>query len=170
MSARRLDTFKWTPRLGAVELNVVVTILDLLFLAFVIVQFRYLFGGRDLVQQSANLTYAEYARHGFFELVAVAALTLPLLLLGDWLLREEGAGAPYLQVARRHAAGVARRRDSFRATAHAALSRSPHAISHRADWHKNGRPVQRVFLEKGLLVSRHISLGGGWRPTHKKSG
>jgi hypothetical protein len=92
ISAETLDAFKVRPRLGAVELNVAVAIVDLLFLAFVIVQFRYLFGGRDLVQQTANLTYAEYARHGFFELVAVAALTLPLLLLGDWMLRADERG------------------------------------------------------------------------------
>jgi hypothetical protein len=73
-------------------LNLAVAIVDLLFLAFVVVQFRYLFGGRDLVRETAHLTYAQYARHGFFELVAVAALTLPLLLLGDWMLRDEGRG------------------------------------------------------------------------------
>jgi hypothetical protein len=88
----RLESFKWTPRLGAVELNVAVAILDLLFLAFVVVQFRYLFGGQDLVLKTAHLTYAQYARHGFFELVAVAALTLPLLLLGDWMLRGQADG------------------------------------------------------------------------------
>jgi hypothetical protein len=57
----------------------------------VIVQFRYLFGGSAHIQQTAHLTYAEYARHGFLELV-VAALTLPLLLLGDWMLRGEARG------------------------------------------------------------------------------
>jgi hypothetical protein len=75
-------------RLGAVEVNVALAILNLLFLAFVVVQFRYLFGGRGLVESQVHLTYAEYARQGFFELVAVAALTLSVLLLGDWLLRE----------------------------------------------------------------------------------
>jgi hypothetical protein len=92
VSAETLEALKLRPRLGAVELNVAVAIVDLLFLAFVIVQFRYLFGGRDLVQQTASLTYAEYARHGFFELVAVVALTLPLLLLGDWTLRADARG------------------------------------------------------------------------------
>ena len=70
--AQALDRFKCAPRLGAVELNVAVAIVDLLFLAFVVVQFRYLFGGQDLVRETAHLTYAQYARHGFFELVAVA--------------------------------------------------------------------------------------------------
>jgi hypothetical protein len=76
------------PRLGVVEIGTVLALLDLLFLAFVVVQFRYLFGGRDLVESRVHLTYAEYARHGFFELVAVVALVLPLLLLADWVLER----------------------------------------------------------------------------------
>jgi hypothetical protein len=92
VSAEALEPFRLAPRLGALELNVVLVALDLLFLAFVVVQFRYLFGGTELVQRTAHLTYAQYARHGFFELVAVAVLTLPLLLLGDWLLRDEERG------------------------------------------------------------------------------
>jgi hypothetical protein len=90
--ADAFEPFKVSAGLGAVELNVALAIVDLLFLAFVLVQFRYLFGGKGLVEATAGLTYAEYARHGFFELVAVAALTLPLLLLGDWALRDEGRG------------------------------------------------------------------------------
>jgi hypothetical protein len=60
-----------------------------LFLSFVIVQFRYFFGGAARVQEVVGLTYAEYARGGFFELVTVAALVLPLLLIAHWLLRLE---------------------------------------------------------------------------------
>jgi hypothetical protein len=71
--------------LGSVELGIVLGLLDLLFLSFVIVQFRYLFGGAELVEISPTLTYAEYARRGFFELVAVAALLLPIMLSLDWL-------------------------------------------------------------------------------------
>jgi hypothetical protein len=77
------------PRIGIVEIGTVLALLDLLFLAFVVVQFRYLFGGRGVVESQTDLTYAAYARHGFFELVAVAALVLPLLLLADWALRRE---------------------------------------------------------------------------------
>jgi hypothetical protein len=78
-------------RLGATELTVVLALLDLLFLAFVLVQLRYLFGGASLVEDRTHLTYAEYARHGFFELVTVAALVLPLLLLADWARRRDPA-------------------------------------------------------------------------------
>ncbi|TAK31635.1 MAG: DUF4173 domain-containing protein [Chloroflexota bacterium] len=75
--------------LGAVEVSIVLGTLNALFLAFVLVQFRYFFGGAELVEASITLTYAEYARRGFFELVTVAALVLPLLLTMDWLARKE---------------------------------------------------------------------------------
>lgn len=75
--------------LSIVEIGVVLGLLDLLFLAFVTVQIRYFFGGSALVQATTGLTYAEYARRGFFELVWVAALVLPLLLIAHWLLRKE---------------------------------------------------------------------------------
>ncbi len=75
---------------GRIEAAVVFGLLDLLFLAFVAVQFRYLFGGAGSVEASSTLTYAEYARRGFFELVAVAALVVPVILLGHWALRGRG--------------------------------------------------------------------------------
>jgi len=75
--------------LGIVEIGIVLGLLDLLFLAFVAVEVRYLFGGAPLVGITPGLTYAEYARRGFFELVMVAALVLPLLLAAHWLLRQE---------------------------------------------------------------------------------
>lgn len=75
--------------LGIVEIGIVIGTLNLLFLAFVIIQVRYFFGGAQLVRVSSALTYAEYARRGFFELVWVAALVLPILLAAHWLLRKE---------------------------------------------------------------------------------
>jgi len=74
--------------LGLGEVGTVLLVVDAIFLAFVVVQFRYLFGGADLVQQVTGMSYAEYARRGFFELVAVATLSLPLLLLTDWWLDQ----------------------------------------------------------------------------------
>ncbi|MBA3714327.1 MAG: DUF4173 domain-containing protein [Pyrinomonadaceae bacterium] len=75
--------------LGVVEVGVVLGLINILFLSFVVVQVKYFFGGVEMVTASAGLTYAEYARRGFFELVTVAALVLPMLLAAHWLLRKE---------------------------------------------------------------------------------
>lgn len=79
--------------LGPIETGVVLGLLDLLFLAFVLVQVRYLFGGSDLVMATADLTYAEYARSGFFELLQVTALVLPVMLVLHWALPESDGAA-----------------------------------------------------------------------------
>lgn len=77
------------PALPAAEVSVALWLLNLLFLGFMLVQVRYLFGSAlfddaDLVQITTGLSYAEYARRGFFELVAAALLVVPILLLADW--------------------------------------------------------------------------------------
>src|SRR6266550_490148 len=46
---------------------------DALFLFFVALQIAYLFGGVDTLN-ATGLTYSEYGRRGFFELIAVAVL------------------------------------------------------------------------------------------------
>ena len=77
---------------GALEVAVVLTLVDLLFGGFVWVQVRYLFGSREWVDTVAGLTYSQYARRGFFELVTVTALALPLLLVAHWLVRPHARG------------------------------------------------------------------------------
>jgi hypothetical protein len=67
-----------------------------LFAVFVAIQLRWLFGGADVVQATTGLSVAEYARRGFFELVAVAALVFPLIL-GTRAMIDDAA------VIRRHA-------------------------------------------------------------------
>ncbi len=64
------------PTLGLAEWAIPLVLLDLLFLAFVSVQVTVLFGGHDHVLETAGLTYAEYAREGFWQLIAAAVLTL----------------------------------------------------------------------------------------------
>ena len=76
--------------MGTIEGGVALGVLDLLFLAFVLVQVRYFFGGSALVQATTGLTYAQYARQGFFQLFFVAVLVLPLLLLVHWLMAQRG--------------------------------------------------------------------------------
>jgi hypothetical protein len=58
--------------------------LDAVFVAFVALQAAYLFGGFDTMR-AAGLTYAEYARRGFAELVVVAALAGGLVVVADRL-------------------------------------------------------------------------------------
>jgi Domain of unknown function (DUF4173) len=50
-----------------------------LFTLFVGVQFVVLFGSDDYVLRTTGLTYAEYARRGFWQLLAVTVLTLGVL-------------------------------------------------------------------------------------------
>lgn len=65
--------------LRGVEWQVPLVGMTLLFASFVSLQFGVLFGGHDRVLQAAGLTYAEYARSGFGQLVAVAILTLVVI-------------------------------------------------------------------------------------------
>ena len=75
--------------IGFVEISIVLASINTLFLFFVCVQATYFFGGQSHVIATAGLTAADYARRGFFELVTVAGLVLPLLLIAEALLRED---------------------------------------------------------------------------------
>lgn len=66
--------------LGSTESYIVLILVNALLLLFVVIQFQYFFGGESNIT-SQGFTYAEYARRGFFELVAVAVFGL-LLQLG----------------------------------------------------------------------------------------
>lgn len=60
-----------------------------LFALFIGFQARELFLDSTEFQALTGVTISEYARQGFFELIAVAALTLPMLLGADWLLARQ---------------------------------------------------------------------------------
>ena len=81
------------PPLGIVPVATALALVDLLFLVFVVVQVRYFFGGAAFVERATGVTYAEYARRGFFELVAASGLVLPVLLGADCVLRGEPPAA-----------------------------------------------------------------------------
>ena len=59
--------------IGLPEALVILVVIDLVVGGFVALQVAYLFGGLDTLQ-AAGITYADYARRGFFELVAAAGL------------------------------------------------------------------------------------------------
>ena len=66
------------------------TLLDLVYAVFVAIQFAFLFGGRQTAAMSGG--YAEYARSGFFQLVAVAVINLAAVLVTSVAVRPEGGG------------------------------------------------------------------------------
>ncbi|MBN2043578.1 MAG: DUF4173 domain-containing protein [Anaerolineales bacterium] len=88
-----LDTEKrWLPRfLGITETIIVLASVNLLFLAFVSIQFQYFFGGETMISIN-GYTYAEYARRGFGELVAVAVFSLLLFVGLSFIAKREQAG------------------------------------------------------------------------------
>jgi hypothetical protein len=70
-----------------VEATTIVMVVDVLFATFVGLQLAYLFGGLDTLALT-GLTYAEYARRGFFDLVIVAVLAGTLVVTLDLAVRR----------------------------------------------------------------------------------
>jgi hypothetical protein len=68
------------PFLGFTETTIVLGSVAVLFAAFVVIQFKYFFGGQANIN-IAGFTYSEYARRGFGELLTVAFFSL-LMILG----------------------------------------------------------------------------------------
>jgi hypothetical protein len=79
--APRLDALAPRPMrpLPNWEWAVPLAMLDVVFIGFVAVQATVLFGGHAHVLETDGLTYAEYARQGFWQLLWVSALTLLVL-------------------------------------------------------------------------------------------
>jgi Domain of unknown function (DUF4173) len=75
----RIDGPAW--RLGATETLVVLAVLDAVFLGFAAAQVLAATGAAGDTLRSAGVTYADYARSGFFQLLWVAGITLVLLVL-----------------------------------------------------------------------------------------
>ncbi|MDX3109076.1 DUF4153 domain-containing protein [Nonomuraea angiospora] len=65
------------------------TAVNLLFASFVAVQITALFGGNTWVLRTAGLTYAEYARQGFFQLVVVSVFVLGIVAVAGGMLKVE---------------------------------------------------------------------------------
>ncbi|WP_430783345.1 DUF4153 domain-containing protein [Actinoplanes sp. G11-F43] len=86
----RFGLLEWAPACAA---------LVVLFAGFVAVQFTVLFGGSTHVLETAGLSYSQYARSGFWQLVAVTLLSLVLLAaLSRWAKRDTGTERVMLRV------------------------------------------------------------------------
>lgn len=89
-SGRCLRRLEWALPVGA---------LTILFAVFVAAQFVALFGGDDYVQRTANLTYAEYARGGFWQLSIVTILTLAVIaVVLRWAAQDCAADRAWLRI------------------------------------------------------------------------
>jgi hypothetical protein len=78
------------PRLGFTEAVVAIVLVDLLFVAFVVVQLQYLFlGPESLALRGGVISHAEYAREGFFQLLVAAFLTLASIWTLERLTRRD---------------------------------------------------------------------------------
>jgi len=77
--------------LGFTESAIVLGSVVLLFAVFVVIQIQYFFGGQANVHID-GYTYAEYARRGFGELVAVAFFSLLLYLSLSAIVKRETPG------------------------------------------------------------------------------
>lgn len=67
------------PFLGFIPAGIILGSVVILFASFVVIQFRYFFGGQANIVVN-GFTYAEYARQGFFELTWVAVFSLVLFI------------------------------------------------------------------------------------------
>ena len=82
--------------LGMTDMTAALVTLDVLFALFILAQLGWLFGGEAFLQARTGLTAAQYARRGFFQMVFVVVLVVPLLM-ATRTLRVPGAAT-----ARRH--------------------------------------------------------------------
>lgn len=83
--------------LGSIETLVVLSGLALLYGLFAVAQLVASTGGDDRVQDTTGLTYAEYARNGFFQLLWAAAITI-VVLLGLRALSRPGGRASQVAI------------------------------------------------------------------------
>jgi len=82
-----VSPLKW--KFGAIEATILFGAINALFLLFITLQFAYLFGGEGRVT-ALGLTYAEYARKGFFELILVAILSFLIIFTAEQRVIKKG--------------------------------------------------------------------------------
>ena len=78
---------------GAWDATIVTTVLvmvNAVYILFCVIQFTYLFSGEENIRSIPDYTYAEYARHGFFELIIVTVINLSILLIGLHFTENDG--------------------------------------------------------------------------------
>jgi hypothetical protein len=85
----RLGAPAW--QLGTLEVTTIFVTLVVLFSAFMLAQLGWLFGGEAFLKQRTGLTAASYARQGFFQMVWIVTLVIPLIVGSRALVRSSWA-------------------------------------------------------------------------------
>jgi len=83
---------KWKLFLDPIVLLTILSLLNIVYITFTVIQFAYLFGGNSFMLPS-SFTYAEYARRGFFELIVVAIINFGILLFSITFVKKESRKA-----------------------------------------------------------------------------
>ena len=84
--------------LGMLDITMTLATLNVLFASFVVAQLGWFFGGESFLRARTGLTASAYARQGFFEMLWVVLLVIPLLVATRAALR------PGRDLERRHTA------------------------------------------------------------------
>lgn len=83
----RMDKPLIRPFLGSIETHIILGSVLVLFTAFIGIQFKYFFFGKNNIS-AVGYTYSAYARRGFGELLAVSVFSL-ILIFGLGLIRRK---------------------------------------------------------------------------------
>lgn len=82
--------------LPAVTVGTILMMVNVVYIVFAIAQAGYFFGGFSGVLPS-NITYAEYARSGFYELFAVSVINVIMVMLTVTYTRREGKSGVFIR-------------------------------------------------------------------------
>lgn len=85
-----------SPEKLTVPLLIITILLNIVYVLFCLIQIRYLFGGASAAAMAGG--WAEYARSGFFQLVAVAAINLAVCLPGIHKSCFQSSGGKLLRI------------------------------------------------------------------------
>jgi len=82
----------WKLFIDPTVLLTILSLLNIVYIIFAVIQFAYLFGGDTFILPS-SFSYAEYARRGFFELIAVTVINFAILFFGITFVKKESRKA-----------------------------------------------------------------------------
>ena len=145
---------------GRMEWALPLIVLNLLFAAFIAVQLAVLFGGYDKILRETGLSYSEYARQGFWQLLWVTLLVLAVIGVASAGHRVTATGttARTRRAGRPVHAHPGRRR--LRAAPHGPVRRRVRADP-AADLGGRGGTVAGLVI---VLIMAAGVVGGRWLP------